>query len=107
MYSKTGSTSDVANALLEGIEYGMMLWNRRFERLSFKVRRSENSDKKHKRPSSSADSSRGPSPSDGASAGEGGPAIPGIGAFYWISQNLPQQVEDLFFNTLTMLQRHS
>lgn len=86
---KLGSTSDIANALLEGIEYGMMLWNRRFERMSFTVRRAERFSKTD------------------MGCSKMGPAIPGIGAFYWISQNLPQQVEDLFFNTLTVLQKSS
>ena len=84
----------------------MMLWNRRFERLSFNIKRGEHNRGKH----SSAHSDTQDTPQNRGKMEripDLGPAIPGIGAFYWISQNLPQQVEDLFFNTLTMLQRYS
>ncbi len=85
-----GSMSDIANALLEGIEYGIMVWNRRFERLSFRVRcgKAVESDHSEKCPIDFID-----------------PAIPGIGAFYWISRNLPKQVDDLFFKTLRKLKQ--
>ena len=80
----TGSTSDIANALLEGIEYGMVLWIRRYERLSFSVPKAKS-----------------------ASEFIVGPAVPAVGAFRWVSQNLPDSVEELFIHTLSMLTHSS